>query len=113
MAEAHGAAGLAPLEAGGLEDGVEAFGFGLALDGLRAGDDHGADLGGDVVALDDLGGGAQVFDAAVGAGAEEDGVDLDLGDGRAGLEAHVLVGAGEGFLVGLVVGVVEGGDACR
>src|ERR1035441_934966 len=43
-AEAHAAAGLAPIEAGGLEDGVEAFGFGLALDRLRAGDDHGANL---------------------------------------------------------------------
>ena len=59
---------------------VEAFFFGLRFDGLRAGDDHGADRGGDVVAVDDLGGGAEVFDAAVGAGAEEDGVDLDVFD---------------------------------
>ncbi len=103
--EAHAAAGLAPLEAGGLEDGVEAFVFGLALDRLRAGDDHGADFGGDVVALDDGGGGAEVFDAAVGAGAEEDGVDLDVCDRRAGREAHVLVGALEGFAVG--VGLVR------
>ncbi len=109
-AEAHAAAGLAPLEAGGLEDLVEAFFFGLALDGLRAGDDHGADFGGDVVAFDDGGGGAEVFDAAVGAGAEEDGVDLDVFDLCAGLQAHVLVGAGEGFLVGFVVRVVESGD---
>ena len=50
MARHMRAAGLAPLEAGGLEDRVEAFGFGLALDRLRAGDDHGADFGGDVVA---------------------------------------------------------------
>src|ERR1017187_5946978 len=48
-AEAHGAAGLAPLEAGGFEDGVEAFGLDLALARLRARDDHGAGLGGDVV----------------------------------------------------------------
>ena len=104
------AAGLAPLEAGGLEDRVEAFLFGLVLDGLRAGDDHGADRGGYVVAVDYLGGGAEVFDAAVGAGAEEDGVDFDVVDGRAGLEVHVLVGAGEGFLVGFGAGVGEGGD---
>ena len=104
------AAGLAPLEAGGGEDAVEAFFFGLRFDGLRAGDDHGADGGGYVVAVDYLGGGAEVFDAAVGAGAYEDGVDFDVFDGRAGLEVHVLVGAGEGFLVGFGAGVGEGGD---
>ena len=47
------------------------------LTAWRAGDDHGADGGGDVVAVDDFGGGAEVFDAAVGAGAEEDGVDFN------------------------------------
>ena len=84
-AEAHAAAGLAPLKAGGLEDGVEAFLLGLALDGLRAGDDHGANFGGDVVAVDDLRCGAQVLDAPVGAGAEEDGIDSDIADGLARL----------------------------
>ena len=99
-AEAHAAAGFAPVEACGREDLVEAFLFGLRFDCLRAGDDHGADRGGDVVAADDGGGGAEVFDAAVGAGAEEDAVDVDLFDGRAGLEAHVFEGALEGFFVG-------------
>ena len=89
---------------------VEAFGFGLALDRLRAGDDHGADLGGDVVALDDGGGGAEVFDAAVGAGAEEDGVDLDLCDGRAGFEAHVLEARSKDLRSASVAGVGERGN---
>src|ERR1700761_8765623 len=71
-AETHAAAGLAPLEAGGLEDEVEAFFFGLMLHALRAGDDHCAYRSGDVMAAHDLRGGAQVFDACVGAGAEED-----------------------------------------
>ncbi len=88
--------------------------FGLTLDCLRAGDDHGADGGGDVVAFDDFGCGAEVFDAAVGAGAEEDGVDFDVLHRRAGLEAHVLVGALEGLAVGFRGGVFErrhtGGD---
>src|SRR5580698_9631924 len=52
--EAHAAAGLAPLEAGGLEDEVEAFFFGLMLHLLRAGNDHRAHSGGDVMAADDL-----------------------------------------------------------
>ncbi len=43
-AQAHGAAGLAPVEAGLAEDAVEAFVFGLSLDGLRAGNDHRADV---------------------------------------------------------------------
>ena len=40
-------------------------------------------------ALDDAGGGAQVLDAAVRARADEDAVDRDVLDRRAGLERHV------------------------
>ena len=39
--QAHRAAGLAPVEAGGGEDLVEALGLGLVLHRERAGDDHG------------------------------------------------------------------------
>src|SRR5579871_1214134 len=63
-----------------------------------------------MVALDDGGGGAEVFDAGVGAGAQEDSVDLDRLDGGAGLEAHVLEGAGVGLFVGLGGGVFDGGN---
>ena len=108
--EAHGAAGLAPVEAGVAEDFVEAFALGLCLDLLGAGDDHGADGGGDVVTAHDLGGGAEVFYAGVGAGAEEDGVDFDFGNGHAGLEVHVFEGSGEGFAVGFGEGVFGAGD---
>ena len=40
--QAHGAAWLAPVESGFNEYLVEALGFSLRLDGLRAGNDHGA-----------------------------------------------------------------------
>ena len=43
----------------------------------------------DVLALDDLRGGAQILDAAVGAGADEDAVERDVVDPRAGREAHI------------------------
>ena len=80
----------------------------MRLDRLRAGDDHGADGGGDAMAAHDGGGGAQVFDAAVGAGADEDAVDGDLLDGLAGSEAHVVERAVEGLAVGIRgVGVGE------
>src|SRR5712675_1077790 len=72
-AETHAAAGFAPLEASCFEDRVETFGFGLTLDGLRAGNDHGANCGCNVISVDDLCRRAEVFDAGVGAGAEEDG----------------------------------------
>ncbi len=62
---------------------VEAFGFGLRFDGLRAGNDHGADVAGDLVARGDAGGGAQIFNAAIGAGANEDAVDDDFIERRA------------------------------
>ena len=52
-----------------------------------------------------LGGGTQVLDAAVGARADEDGVDLDLAHRGAGLETHVLQGLLGGDLVALVLEV--------
>ena len=88
--------GLPPLEAGGPEDLVEALGLGGGLHLHRAGDDQGPHPGGDVAAPQHVGGGPEVFEAAVGARAEEDGVDGDVADGGAGLEAHVLQGPGGG-----------------
>ena len=60
---------------------------------------------GDGATLDDFRGGAQVLDAGVGAGAEEDRVDLDVAQRGAGLEVHVLHGALGGEAV-VVVGEV-------
>ena len=42
-----------------------------------------------VATVHDLGGGAQVLDAAVGARADKDRVDIDVTHPRAGLQAHV------------------------
>jgi hypothetical protein len=50
-------------------------------------------VGVDGLALGDLCGSAQILDPAVGAGADEDAVELDVGDLRAGREAHIFQGA--------------------
>lgn len=90
-AEAHGATSLAPLKTGLLEDLVKALSLSLVLDETRAGDDEGAlDVGGDLLALNDLGGSAEILDTGVGAGADEDLVDLNVLHGGAGNETHVL-----------------------
>ena len=86
-ADAHRAAGLAPLEARALEDHVEAFRLGLRLHQPGAGHDHRRDHR--AASVGELRGDAQVLDAAVGAGADEDAVDGDVGERRARLEAHV------------------------
>ena len=86
--DAHRAARVAPLGARLGEDLVEPLGLGLGLDRPGAGDDQGADPG-HLAPLHDGGGVAQVGDAAVGAGADEDHVDLLAGDGGAGGEPHV------------------------
>ena len=70
--EAHRAARLAPFEAGLDEDLVEPFLLGLVLHQARARHDQRVDAGRDLAALGDRGGGAQILDAAVGAGADED-----------------------------------------
>ena len=88
--EAHRAAGLAPFEAGLGEELVEPFGHRVALDGLGARHHPGADAGRDLAAARDFGGGAQIAEAAVGAGADEDPIDRRAGDRRAGLQPHVV-----------------------
>ena len=67
--------GFAPFEPGVQEDSVEAFCFGLVLDQARARHDQRAHARGDLAAPRDGGGGAQILDAGVGAGADEDRVD--------------------------------------
>src|SRR6185437_11977502 len=99
-ADAHGASGLAPFEAGLAEDLVQAFRLGLLLDQARARDNPGRHLG--LSALGDLGGHAQVLDATVGAGTDEDTIHRDLLDRRAGLQIHVVERPPHAFLLGLI-----------
>ena len=89
-AQAHRAAGAAPLGARLLEDHVESLVLGLQPDPHRARYDEQPRVLGDLPAPDDLGGQPEVLDPAVGAGADEDGVDLDVAHRGAGLERHVL-----------------------
>eukprot|EP00958_Prasinococcus_capsulatus_P018438 scaffold2156_cov430-Prasinococcus_capsulatus_cf.AAC.3 len=105
--EAHGAAGLPPVEARLHQHLVQPLGLGLLLDQARAGHHHGVHVLRDAAAAGHGRGGAHVLKARVGAGADEHLVDLDAGDGLAALEAHV----GEGALHGstaLGVGLVGG-----
>src|SRR4051812_12841609 len=62
--QAHAAPRLPPLGAGLGEDPVEPLGLGLVADLLAPRDDQGADAGGDLAAVEDLGGGAEVLDPA-------------------------------------------------
>src|SRR5215212_7661977 len=89
-AEAHRAAGAAPVEARGPEDLVEPLPLGLDLDLLGAGHDHRVDRARDPAALDHLGGGAQIADPRVRARPDEDAVELDRLHRGASLEPHVL-----------------------
>src|SRR5689334_23179777 len=87
-AETHRAARAAPLGPGLLEDHVEDLVLRLQTDLDRAWHDEQSRVGVDLAAPDHGGGRAQVLDAAVGAGADEDGVDLDVAQRRARLETH-------------------------
>ena len=75
-----GGDGTAGLDKGGHVAQVDA----VLEDLLGGGDDDAADVIGNLLALQDLGGDGHVFQTAVGAGADDDLVDLDvlhLGDG--------------------------------
>ena len=81
-AEAHGAAGLAPVEAGLAEDAVQPLRLRLALHRRRSRHHPGGHASRDAAAARDGGGGAQILDAGIGAGADEDAVHRDLLHGR-------------------------------
>src|SRR6202451_4177240 len=98
-AQAHRAPGAAPFGPGRGEDLVEPLALGLRANLHGTGDDKHPDAVRDLPAADHVGGGAQILDPAVGAGADEHGVDRDLLERRAGRQAHV----GEGALGGVRV----------
>src|SRR5690606_19060692 len=71
-AQAHRAAGVAPLGTEVEEDLVQALGLGLEADAGRARHDEDADVVVLLAALDDVDDGAQVLDTTVRARADED-----------------------------------------
>ena len=96
--EAERAACFAPFGTGFLENLVETecFGFHLDLHGAR--NNPHLDGRGDLVALDDFGGGLQVGEAAVGAAAHEGDVDGAANHLGTFFPAHVFVGFGDDLL---------------
>src|SRR5437660_4832622 len=89
-AQAHRTPGLPPLEPGVLEDPVKTFVLRLRFYQARSGHDHGEpDVRGKPAPADDRRRGPQVLDARVGARADEDLVDADVGHGGIGPEAHI------------------------
>src|SRR5579883_1872241 len=91
--DAHTAPGLAPLESGLAEDIGQTLFLSHAPHLHRTGDDDGAHIGGDMFAPDILRRHAQIFQPRVGAGANEDGIQLDILNALARLEVHVLQSA--------------------
>ncbi len=57
----------------------------------------------DLLAVDDLGDGAQILDAAIGAGADEDALERDIGHLGAGRQAHIVERAPLGGALVLVL----------
>ena len=69
---------------------IKSLGFCLLLDEARPRHDHGVDGARDMLTRDHLGGGAQILDPAIGAGADEHPVDVDIRDFLAALQPHVI-----------------------
>ena len=102
----HRAAGLAPLGPGGPEHLGQALGLGLALDVLGAGHDQHPHPRVDLAAAQQPGRLAQVGDARVGAGADEDHVHRPAQQGLARAQVHVGERLGQGLAGGRVAGVL-------
>src|ERR1700754_2132 len=82
-AQAHGTTREPPFGAGVGENLVETLGLGGLTHLVRAGDDQHAYALVDPASLDDLGRGAQILEASVGARTHEHHVDRDLAERRA------------------------------
>src|SRR5271165_2941699 len=78
-AQTHRASRFPPLKACLDEDLIESFAFGLGLDRLRTRNHHCVYMRMHMMASHDLSCSAQIFNAGVGAGANEDTVDGDVG----------------------------------
>ena len=82
VAAQAGAAGRRRNGTAGGDEGFNITGLhGFHVDVLAAGNDDAADVGMDLVAFEDVGCNLQVFQPAVGAGADDDLVDLDVAEG--------------------------------
>src|ERR1017187_2610915 len=99
-AEAHRAARFKPLKTGIDENAVQPFLLSGVLDGLRTGDNHRPHFRIYVAALGPPRRRAQVFDARIGAGSDEDSVRRNLLDRRSRLKIHI----GERLLGGATIG---------
>src|SRR5207302_8775193 len=87
-ADTHGAAGFPPFQTGGAEYAVEALPFGLALDAARSRGHEARYLAG--TASEHGRCRAQILNAGVGAGADEDPINGDVGQLPAGGNPHIL-----------------------
>ena len=103
--QAHGATRFAPIEASLDKDFVETFGLCLFFNHVAAGHNH-CSFHRDGAAFDDVCGCAQIFDAAVGARANENCVDTNVANGGASNKTHVRERAVDSVAGG---GVVEVG----
>src|SRR5579875_3754646 len=88
--DAHATTGLTPLETGLTEDVSQALFFGHASHLHRTGHDNRAHIRRDMPALDIASSQAQIFQARIGAGADEDGIKLDIGDPLSSSETHIF-----------------------
>src|SRR5690606_38669895 len=104
--KAHGAARLTPVEASFDEYLVETFGFRLLLHQTGARHDHGAHTGSDLLACGHARSVAKILNAAIGAGADEYAVNLDIGHLGAGLQAHIIKSTPLRCTLGLVLDLV-------
>ena len=89
--QTHRAARPAPFKTGGGENAVEAFGFRLRLDQPGTGHDQRRfNIRRHLAPLQDAGGDAQIFDARVGAGADEDRIERNIAHRLPLVQSHII-----------------------
>src|SRR5260370_29692031 len=95
--DAHATSGFAPFETGSAENVGQSLFFGHAAHLHRTGYHDGANVGRDMLIFDILSCHTQVFQARIGAGADEDGIQGDLADLLSRFEIHIFERASVGF----------------
>lgn len=89
------------------EDLVQTFSFRLFLHETRARHDHGIDASRNLLASGHACRIAQIFDTTIGAGTDEDAIDLDVGHLGARLQAHIVQSTPLGCTLGFVLDLVR------
>mmetsp|Transcript_6378 Transcript_6378/g.13298 ORF Transcript_6378/g.13298 Transcript_6378/m.13298 type:complete len:200 (+) Transcript_6378:144-743(+) len=106
--QTHGTSRFPPIKAGGRQDLIQSFFFGLFLDETGPGDHHGVDAVGDFASHGNGGHFSNIFNATIGTRSNKDFFNGYSQQGLSLFQTNVFQGTGHGGLTGRVIAFQQG-----